>query len=342
MVGEGISESLAGQFGISSSLDSGGELGEDVLEDRGGVGDNFQFSVSSLGFHLEVLLLLLADSSDGGEGLLGELEELESLDKLGVGDVQLVGEVLDLLGEFDDLSPEVVVFSLHVGLEDSEVFGSLDFVLGELVSGVLEVEDEAVNHDDDLLVEFVDVDVDLGVADVLELLELSLGVVDVLASDFLGGSLLLGSGGIDFFAEGVNVAFDVGGGDAADDGHFHDHLGDFKEDSLVFVVEEVGELGESLDEGSVDLETGLLLEEVVVDVLFEEGHDVDGFHMLSELLDEQQVVVASLFLEVLEHLLVGHESVLSGLLVLDVLGLLVLEPLDVLLELVDVSLSAGD
>lgn len=103
----------------------------------------------------------------------------------------------------------------------------------------------------------------------------------------------------------------------------------------------MGEFGESLDEGGSDL-LGLLGGEVLVDVVLEEGEDVDGFHVLSELLDEEEIVVASLLLEGLEHFLVGDESVLSGLLVVLGLFLLVLEEGDVLLELIDVSLSSGD
>jgi len=220
-----------------------------------------------------------------------------------------------------------------LSLEDGEVFGGLDFVLGELVSGVLEVDDESVDHDDDLLVEGVNINVDFGVSDMGQFLEGASGVVDVVGSDLSGGSLLGSGGGVDSLVELVGVLFDAK--------FLLDGLLEFGEDGSVFLIEEVGELGESLEEGGSDF-LGLLGGEVLVDVVLQESEDIDNFHILSELLDEEEIVVASLLLEGLEHFLVGDESVLSGLFVVLGLFLLVLEEGDVLLELIDVSLSSGD
>ena len=210
VLGELVRESLSfSSDGVGGSVqNSGGFLHEDI-EEALSLSNSGEFSVSSGGFGGVVGFLLLADSSDGSLLLLGVFEELLSLDELSFGDVDLVGEVLDSLLEFDDLDLEVLVFLLHLSLEDGEVFGGLDFVLGELVSGVLEVEDEAVDHDDDLLVEGVDVDVDFSVSDMGQLLEGSSGVVDVVGSDLGGGSLLGGSGGVDSLVELVDVSFDV-------------------------------------------------------------------------------------------------------------------------------------
>ena len=210
VLGELVRESLSfSSDGVGGSVqNSAGFLHEDI-EEALSLSDSGEFSVSSGGFGGVVGFLLLADSSDGSLLLLGVFEELLSLDELSFGDVDLVGEVLDSLLEFDDLDLEVLVFLLHLSLEDGEVFGGLDFVLGELVSGVSEVEDESVDHDDDLLVEGVDVDVDFSVSDMGQLLEGSSGVVDVVGSDLGGGSLLGGSGGVDSLVELVDVSFDV-------------------------------------------------------------------------------------------------------------------------------------
>jgi len=334
VLGELVRESLSfSSDGVGGSVqNSGGFLHEDI-EEALSLSNGGEFSVSSASFGGIVSFLLLADSSDGSLFFLGVFEELLSLDELSFGDVDLVGEVLDSLLEFDDLDLEVLVFLLHLSLEDGEVFGGLDFVLGEFVSGVFEVEDKSVDHDDDLLVEFVNINVDFGVSDMGQFLEGASGVVDVVSSDLSGGSLLGSGGGVDSFVESVDVLFDVK--------VLLDGLLEFGEDGSVFLIEEVGELGESLEEGSADF-LGLLGGEVLVDVVFQESEDVDGFHVFSELLDEEEIVVASLLLEGLEHFLVGDESVLSGLFVVLGLFLLVLEEGDVLLEFIDVSLSSGD
>lgn len=210
VLGELVRESLSfSRDGVGRSVqNSGGFLHEDI-EEALSLSDSGEFSVSSASFGGVVGFLLLADSSDGSLLLLSVFEELLSLDELSFGDVDLVGEVLDSLLEFDDLDLEVLVFLLHLSLEDGEVFGGLDFVLGELVSGVSEVEDESVDHDDDLLVEGVDVDVDFSVSDMGQLLEGSSGVVDVVGSDLGGGSLLGGSGGVNSLVELGDVSFDV-------------------------------------------------------------------------------------------------------------------------------------
>lgn len=210
VLGELVRESLSfSRDGVGRSVqNSGGFLHEDI-EEALSLSDSGEFSVSSASFGGVVGFLLLADSSDGSLLLLSVFEELLSLDELSFGDVDLVGEVLDSLLEFDDLDLKVLVFLLHLSLEDGEVFGGLDFVLGEFVSGVSEVEDESVDHDDDLLVEGVDVDVDFSVSDMGQLLEGSSGVVDVVGSDLGGGSLLGGSGGVNSLVELGDVSFDV-------------------------------------------------------------------------------------------------------------------------------------
>jgi len=188
------------------------------------------------------------------------------------------------------------------------------------------VGNKSVNHLVDLGMELVGVDINGLVFDVFKGFKFSLLVVDVFGSNFLFSSLFSGGGGV-----GRVVQF-------SDVWEILDGLGELNENESVFFREKMREFGESLDEGSVDFSL-FSLGEVVVDVLFKGIKDVYSFHVFSELLDKEDVVVASLLFEFGKKINVGSDSVLSALFVSFVLSDLVLQEFDVGFQVLDVFLS---
>lgn len=322
---------------LGSKFDSEGKFVKNVLEDGFSGSDISEFSDSSDVFSSAVVVFFSLHSSEVGELDFSLSSEFFSSDELLVGFVELGSEVNKVSLEFSDFVSEESILSEHVLLEDGEIFSGFDFVSGKGVSGVLEVEDQGVNHEEDSLLELGKVKSELFVSGSSESLELASGVVDV-ASSLLGSSS--GSGGgvsVSLGVEGTLLGVPAGdffgvGGELAD---FFLKLG---EDELVLVVKEVFEFFEFLEEGSSFF---VLLSEVIDDVGSEEGHDFDTFDVLTEGFDEEEIVLASFFFELFEESQVSGDSVLS---VLDgVSGFLDLvgEPLDVGFQVVDVFGSVG-
>lgn len=110
-------------------------------------------------------------------------------------------------------------------MEDGEIFGGFDLVSGQSVSGVLEVEDQRVNHVKDLLLELGKEESELFVSWSGESLEFSSGVINVTNAD-------LGSGSLVFF--GVSISLGVEGNVIGELGKLGFKLG---KDELVFLIE---------------------------------------------------------------------------------------------------------